>query len=164
MNTPAWSSLNDLPESVRGQMIPLLNRQLADAIDLGLQAKQAHWNVKGPQFVALHALFDEAAHTFDELADELAERAVELGGVADGTLQAVTAASHIPGYDRTLLAGADHLEAVGAGVVVFTRSTRTAIDAASAVGDAATADLFTEVCRIADRLLWKLSAHSAAQT
>ena len=78
MNTPTWSSPIDLPDSVRLNMIPLLNQHLADAIDLGLQAKQAHWNVKGPQFVSLHGLFDEVAEILEELTDELAERVVEL--------------------------------------------------------------------------------------
>ena len=82
MNTPTWSSPIDLPDSVRLNMIPLLNQHLADAIDLGLQAKQAHWNVKGPQFVSLHGLFDEVAEILEELTDELAERVVELGGIA----------------------------------------------------------------------------------
>lgn len=163
MTSLAWPSPNDLPEAVRLQMIPLLNRQLADVIDLGLQAKQAHWNVKGAQFAALHALFDEAAGIVDELADEIAERAVELGGIADGTLQAVSLASRLPAYGRTLLSGDDHLRTLGAALVDFTRSSREAIDAAAAAGDATTADVFTEVSRAADKLLWKFAAHSESR-
>lgn len=163
MKPTRWNSPHDLPEAVRLKIIPLLNQQLADAIDLALQAKQAHWNVKGPQFVSLHALFDDAAGTLGDLVDELAERAVELGGVADGTLQAVAGATRLPPYDRTLLAGTDHLRAFGAATAEFARTGRAAIDAAAALGDATTADLFTEVSRSADKLLWQLSAHHAAQ-
>lgn len=161
MNSTFWPSRNDLPDTVRLQLVPLLNRQLADAIDLGLQAKQAHWNVKGPQFVSLHALFDEIAEILEELTDELAERAVELGGIADGTLQAVAVASRLAPYNRTALAGADHLRALGAALENFARSNRLAIDVAAAAGDATTADLFTEVARATDKLLWKVSAHVA---
>jgi starvation-inducible DNA-binding protein len=161
---PAWESGHTLPTEVKQRMIPLLNQQLADAIDLGLQAKQAHWNVKGPQFVSLHALFDEAAELLGELADELAERAVALGGIADGTLQAVAARTRLAAYDRNMLAGTDHLQAFGAALAHFARSNRAAIESAAAAGDAATADLFTEASRAADKLLWKVSAHTSAAT
>ncbi len=164
MSPSIWPSQSDLPEALRLQLIPLLNQQLADAIDLTLQAKQAHWNVKGPQFVSLHAIFDEVAGTLAESSDELAERTVELGGLADGTSQTVAATSRLPGYGGGLLAGADHVRALGSALAHFARSTRAAIDAAAAAGDATTADVFTEVSRGADKLLWKLAAHQAATT
>ena len=164
MKATTWNSPIDLSETIRLQIVPLLNRQLADAIDLTLQAKQAHWNVKGPQFVSLHALFDEAAETLGELADELAERTVELGGVADGTLQTVSEATRLPAYDRELLAGTDHLRVLATAMAAFAQSSRGAIDEAAALGDASTADLFTSVSRAADKLLWKLSAHAASHT
>jgi starvation-inducible DNA-binding protein len=81
MKTPAWNSSNDQPKSARIALAALLNQQLADALDLGLQAKQAHWNVKGPAFIALHELFDAVAAKISEFTDELAERTVALGGI-----------------------------------------------------------------------------------
>jgi starvation-inducible DNA-binding protein len=77
-------TLNDLSGPTRAQMIDLLNQNLADILDLGMQAKYAHWNVKGPSFIALHELYDT-------IAEELAERAVKLGGTAQGLLQGVAA-------------------------------------------------------------------------
>ncbi|HEX2101265.1 MAG TPA: DNA starvation/stationary phase protection protein Dps [Candidatus Synoicihabitans sp.] len=160
------STVTSRPESdlspAKGHVIALLNQQLADAIDLSLQAKQAHWNVKGANFVSLHTLFDEIAQTLTELIDELAERAVELGGIAEGTLPAVLAASRLPVYDRELLAGAAHVSALRAAMTHFAQSTRAAIDTAAASGDATTADVFTEVSRAVDKLLWKLTAHGVA--
>ena len=85
----------DLPRKTREKVIGLLNANLADAIDLQLQAKQAHWNVKGPQFIALHELFDGIASSLDGNIDEMAERATALGGVAEGTLQVVAARSRL---------------------------------------------------------------------
>ena len=78
---------NDLPAQTRTSMIPILNARLADTIDLLHQAKQAHWNVKGRNFIALHKLFDEIAEAADEHMDLIAERAVQLGGTAQGTIQ-----------------------------------------------------------------------------
>lgn len=78
-------------------MILLLTQQLADALDLGLQAKQAHWNVKGPNFIGLHTLFDQVAEQLEEFTDEMAERAVELGGTALGTVQVIVGTSRLPG-------------------------------------------------------------------
>jgi len=158
---PSWDSGHTLSATVRAQMIPVLNQLLADAIDLGLQARQAHWNVKGPLFVPLHALFDEVGNVLDELADEIAERAVALGGVAAGTLHTVAAATRLPAWDPGLLAGMEHLRALGASLADFTRSSREAIDLAATAGDATTADLFTEVSRATDKLLWKISAHAS---
>src|SRR5437660_6555618 len=97
--------LNDLPESTRGQVIDLLNQRLADAIDLELQAKQAHWNVKGPQFIALHKLFDEIHAAADEYVDLLAERIVQLGGVAEGVTAIVGERPELPEYPTDIASG-----------------------------------------------------------
>lgn len=159
MTPTTWPTKLDLPDAVRAPMIALLNRQLADAINLTLQAKQAHWNVKGPQFASLHACFDRIAGELSELADELAERAVALGGIADGTLHGVAAETRLDAYPANLLSGAGHLQALAFAHAHFARTTRAAIDTAAAAGDATTADVFTEVSRGVDKLLWTLAAH-----
>lgn len=97
METKLHIVRNDLSAQIRGAMILLLNQQLADALDLGLQAKQAHWNVKGPNFIGLHTLFDQVAEQLEEFTDEMAERAVELGGTALGTVQVIVGTSRLPG-------------------------------------------------------------------
>lgn len=150
---------NDLPEYLREKMIKLLNQRLADAIDLYTQAKQAHWNVKGPQFIALHELFDQVATSVQTGVDDIAERAVALGGTADGTLQSVTKHSSLKPYPVEATAGTDHLEQLSAAVAVYGRNLRAAIEHADAAGDADTADLFTGLSRDADKQLWFLEAH-----
>ena len=102
----------DLPAETRSRLIPLLNRRLADAIDLSLQAKQAHWNVKGPGFIALHELFDRIAGEIDDHVDELAERITALGGTAEGTVQAVAGRTRLAAYPLTIADGRAHLEAL----------------------------------------------------
>src|SRR5215470_2789034 len=97
-------------------MIDLLNQQLADVLDLGLQAKQAHWNVKGPHFIGLHELFDKAYEQVGDFTDDLAERAVELGGVALGTVQVVSRATRVAAYPLDLAAGSDHVAALSTAV------------------------------------------------
>lgn len=154
-----WSTQHDLPEAIRVASLGLLQAQLADAIELTLQAKQAHWNVKGPHFAALHALFDEVAEQLQEEADDIAERAVQLGGIALGTAGIVSATNRLPAYPADILAGADHVRSLGAALRVFARSTRAAIDAAAAAGDADTADVFTQVSRAVDKLAWQVEAH-----
>src|SRR5262245_31259692 len=100
---------NSLREPVRRAMIDLLNQQLADALDLGLQTKQAHWNVKGPHFIGLHQLFDKVAEELEEFTDDIAERAVELGGLASGTIQALSMNSRLPAYPLDLTDGLGHV-------------------------------------------------------
>ena len=153
---------NDLPPAMRAGAAALLNQRLADTLDLQLQAKQAHWNVKGPQFIALHELFDKVADAAAEAADLLAERAVALGARAEGTLQAVVARTTLRSYNLTLAGGADHVRALAAAVAATGRGARAAIDAADRLGDKGTADLFTEISRDLDKLLWLLEAHQQA--
>jgi starvation-inducible DNA-binding protein len=154
---------NDLKEEIRQAMIELLNQQLADLLDLDLQAKQAHWNVKGPHFIGLHELFDKVAEELEEFTDEIAERAVELGGIARGTVQVIAKGSRLPAYPLDLASGQGHVAALSGALAKFGASTRTAIDTAGRAGDADTADLFTEVSRGVDKLLWMVEAHAQAK-
>jgi starvation-inducible DNA-binding protein len=151
---------NNLREQIRRKAIDLLNQQLADVLDLGLQAKQAHWNVKGPHFIGLHELFDKVAEELEEFTDGIAERAVELGGVALGTVQVIAKESSLGAYPLTISSGREHVAALSAALAKFGASTRTAIDTAGKAGDADTADLFTEVSRGVDKLLWMVEAHA----
>src|SRR5918999_27422 len=159
--THLWNTKNDLPEHVRVETITLLNQQLADALDLHLQAKQAHWNVKGPSFIALHELFDEVEEALEEHADDIAERAVALGGTAFGTVRTAATRSRLPEYPLHIHSGAEHVAALSTALATFAKSTRAAIDAAATLGDADTADLFTGVSRSVDKLLWKVEAHNS---
>jgi len=149
----------DLPKAARRKVIDLLNQNLADVLDLGLQAKQAHWNVKGPQFIALHELFDKLAEELEEFSDDIAERAVALGGVALGTSQVIAKQSRLNAYPTSLAAGHAHIEAMANALAQFGKSIRAAIDGATSLGDADTADLFTGVSRGTDKLLWLVEAH-----
>ena len=159
MNAKLWKTRNDLSEEVRSEMISMLNQQLADAIDLAYQAKQAHWNVKGPSFIALHELFDEVVEEIEEHVDDLAERTVQLGGTADGTVRVVASTSRIGEYPLQISSGEEHVAALSSALAGFGKSNRAAIDAAAGRGDADTADLFTEISRGVDKLLWKVEAH-----
>ncbi len=148
-----------IPENKRLEVIDLLNARLADAVDLKTQAKQAHWNVKGPQFQQLHELFDEVAAHADEASDLLAERVTALGGIALGTVRIVAATSSLKEYDLNATKGEAHVRALAAQVAAVGNASRKAIDQSDALGEKATADLFTEIVRQADKDLWFLEAH-----
>ena len=154
---------NNLPEKTRRKMIDLLNQHLADALDLHLQGKQAHWNVKGPSFIALHELFDKVEEQAEEFADEIAERAVALGGVALGTARIAAKHSRLREYPHNISTGREHVEALSGALAAFGESIRDAIHTAAKAGDADTADLFTEVSRGIDKLLWFVEAHAQAK-
>ena len=99
---------NTLSENIRTQSVAALNKHLAAAIDLHGQIKQAHWNVRGPNFIAIHKLFDEVADTALEASDLLAERAAGLGGTAEGTVQVATAKSFLVPYEIGVVDAAKH--------------------------------------------------------
>src|SRR5262245_44162860 len=138
---------NDLPEVARTKVVELLNARLADAIDLQTQTKQAHWNGKGPNFIALHELFDKINEGVEEYVDELAERAVQLGGVAEGTARMAAKRSSLAEYPANAVDGRSHVEALSSALAAFGKAARQAINTANELGDLDTADLFTEVSR-----------------
>ncbi len=150
---------NDLPDNTRKAAIALLNARLADAIDLRLAIKQAHWNVKGANFIALHELFDQIQGRVDTFVDDIAERAVTLAGIAEGTAQAAVKGSNLPAYPLNLTEEKAVLQAVADRLAAFGKLARAAIDAADEAGDKDTADLFTGVSRQIDKDLRFVEAH-----
>ncbi len=157
-----FQTKNDLSEGVRIKVIQLLNERLADCIDLQTQTKQAHWNVKGPNFIALHELFDKVNAAVEDYVDEIAERAVQLGGVAEGTARMVSRRSSLAEYPAAV-DGRSHVEALSSALAAFGKSARKAIDDANELGDLDTADIFTEVSRGIDKWLWFVEAHLQAE-
>ncbi len=149
----------DIPAEIREKSVAILNGRLADAIDLKLQAKQAHWNVKGPSFIALHELFDQIAGRMDGHVDEIAERVTSLGGIAEGTLQAVTKATELAAYPLSITSGREHVGKLADALAIFGEAVRAASDDADELGDADTADIFTGVSKAIDKDLWFLEAH-----
>jgi starvation-inducible DNA-binding protein len=157
-----YPTKNDLPESARNKLIELGNARLADAIDLQTQCKQAHWNVKGPDFIALHKLFDEVTEDVEEYVDIIAERVVQLGGTADGTARSIAKRSSLPEYAAKGANGRDHVEALSTALAAFGKGARRAIEQSNELGDADTADAFTEISRGTDKWLWMVEAHLQA--
>lgn len=155
---PRFKTHIDLSADVREQMIGLLNQHLANTFDLYSQTKQAHWNVKGAQFIALHELFDKLAAELLAYVDMIAERGVALGGTALGTARMAAEASQVDEYPL-VTDGAAHVEALVARYARAGAGIRAAIAAAEDAADVSTADLFTEVSRGIDKALWFLEAH-----
>ncbi len=153
------STRNDLPDNTRKAMIALLNARLVDTIDLRLAVKQAHWNVKGPNFIALHELFDQIQARVDTFADDIAERSVALAGVVAGTSQAVANGTQLEAYPTNTIDEKAHLQALADRLATYGKLAREAINAADEAGDKNTADLFTGVSRQIDKDLWFIEAH-----
>jgi starvation-inducible DNA-binding protein len=154
---------NTLPEDIRAQSIELLNKHLAASIDLQAQVKQAHWNVRGPSFIAVHELFDKVAEKVESFSDMIAERTGGLGGTAHGTIQVAVERSFLIPYTHGIADTEQHLFAVAGSLAAFGQSAREAIGSATAFGDVDTADLFTEVSRGIDQHLWFIEAHTTVK-
>jgi len=149
----------DIPAETRTKVNGILNQHLAVSFDLMSQVKQAHWNVKGSDFWQLHKLFDEVAARAAEWVDEFAERVTALGGYATGTVRMAATASTLPEFPTDITESMDYVRAVAERLAAFTNSARKAIDQTDKLGDADTADLFTEISRCADKYLYFLEAH-----
>ena len=157
--TRTYKTTVDLDVAVRGEMVGLLNQQLADSFDLYSQSKQAHWNVKGMNFIALHKLFDDVADTVEGMIDMIAERVTALGADAQGTARMAAANSSLPEFPADLDSGEAFVHALVERVGAFANSSRRAATTAMDAGDEATGDLFIEVTREMDKLLYFLEAH-----
>jgi starvation-inducible DNA-binding protein len=157
-----YETENDISKENRMELNALMNQRLASAVDLQLQMKQAHWNVKGPSFIGLHELFDKVAGAVEGHVDQIAERIVQLGGVAEGTVRTAAARTRLTEYSPEISEGMAHVEAVARALSTFGQEVRNTIDDAAELDDAGTADLFTEISRSIDKWLWFVEAHSQA--
>jgi starvation-inducible DNA-binding protein len=151
---------NDLSEDVREKVIGLLQGSLADSADLQMQTKTAHWNVKGPSFIALHELFDQVYAAAVAWTDDIAERLVQLGGIAEGTSQKVAEKTKLPKYPLDIKDGLDHVSALSTALAAYGKTIRANIDKADEAGDRDTADLFTSISRGVDKMLWFVESHN----
>jgi len=157
-----FSTRVDIADSSRDELVEVLNARLADTFDLYSQLKQAHWNVKGSDFIQLHELYDTIAESVLEYVDTIAERATALGGLALGTARMAAAASTLDEYPADAVAGMDTVAAIADRLGVYGASARAAIEAALELDDQDTADLFIEVSRATDKHLWFVEAHQQA--
>jgi starvation-inducible DNA-binding protein len=149
----------DVPATTRVAMGLILNERLADYLDLERQAKQAHWNVRGVHFQQFHALFDATAALAVTWADMIAERAVQLGCPAEGTLGVIAARSQLPEAPLTVERSAEWISVVAEALAFCANATRADIEAASTAGDAITADLLTRITGATDQQLWFVESH-----
>ncbi|HZL42835.1 MAG TPA: DNA starvation/stationary phase protection protein Dps [Verrucomicrobiae bacterium] len=157
-----YETENDISPERRSELNILMNQRLASAVDLQMQMKQAHWNVKGPNFIGLHELFDKVDEAVESYVDMIAERIVQLGGIAEGTVRISAARSRLAEYPLQIADGMAHVEAVARALSTFGEEARTTINEADELDDAGTADLFTEISRGMDKWLWFVEAHSQA--
>jgi starvation-inducible DNA-binding protein len=155
---------NDLPEAIRRKMIELCNARLAEAIDLQTQTKQAHWNVRGANFIALHKLFDEVNSDVEDYVDLIAERAVQLGGSVEGTARSVAKRSTLTEYPLKSGTGRQHVDALSSALAAFGKLIRSAIEESDDADDKDTNDIFIEISRGVDKWLWMVEAHLQPET
>jgi starvation-inducible DNA-binding protein len=158
-----YRTANDLPDEARAHVATLLNECLADAVDLNASAKQAHWNVKGPHFIALHHLFDDIHTAVEGYVDLLAERVVQLGGIAAGTVAVASARTTLTQYPLDIVAGAEHADAMARVLAEFGSHMRRGIDIAADTGDQVSSDICTEIARGVDKWLWFVEAHGQSR-
>lgn len=149
----------DLDAKTRRTMASLINQQLADTFDLFSQTKQAHWNVKGPDFFQLHKLFDELAGGLEDHIDTIAERCTALGGVASGTVRMAASASRLPEFALGAAGGEACVRTLVQHYAALAKSTRAAIKTSDDANDLSTSDMFIDVSRDLDKWLWFLEAH-----
>ena len=157
--TLLYETKNPLPAETRADAVRLLNHRLADCIDLQSQCKQAHWNVKGPQFIGLHKLFDEIYEATEEYIDLIAERVVQLGGIAEGTVRVAGQRSTLTEYPLVISSGEEHVAALSDVLAQFSGKAREAIDELEEMEDPDSMDILTEVSRGVDKWLWFVEAH-----
>lgn len=154
-----FSNHVSLPEDVKVALVETLNTALATTNDLHSQVKQAHWNIKGPQFFARHELFDAMAGRLRGFADVIAERATTMGGYASGTTRLSAEHSKLPEYELRAVDGKQHIKALVDRFSDYAAFVREALREAAEKGDPATEDVYTEILRGAELDMWFLESH-----
>jgi starvation-inducible DNA-binding protein len=149
----------DLKPKTREAIIRILTANLATAIDLGLQAKMAHWNVRGPHFIGLHELFDKVADMAGEHADLIAERIGQLGGAVKANLASIARETELTAMSNTISKEKDVTKALVKALAAFAKTARQAIDDTDDADDEVSSDLMTQVTRETDKMLWFVEAH-----
>ncbi|MEO0966149.1 MAG: DNA starvation/stationary phase protection protein Dps [Planctomycetota bacterium] len=148
-----------LDAAIREKSVDQLQAVLYDILDATAFVKQAHWNVKGSNFIAFHQLLDQVYTMLADHSDTVAEQIVILGGQAIGTTRAVAAASRLDAYPTDVTDLDKHVDLLADRLARFGGSLRDAIEATANAGDADTADLFTQVSRDVDKHVWFIEAH-----
>ena len=151
-------SPSHLPEDARAKIAETLNARLADGLDLHSQIKVAHWNIKGPQFAALHPLFETFAVGLALHNDTLAERAVTLGAKAYGTARHVAKTSNIPEYPQETTRDLDHVKLLAERIEAYLVGARESRVIAEKLGDTDTVDVLTQVVTEFEKHAWFLRA------
>ena len=153
-----YKSPSHLSEPAREILINVLNARLADGLDLHSQIKVAHWNIKGPQFAALHPLFETFAISLGNFNDSIAERAVTLGGKAFGTVRHVAKTSRITEYPQDTTRDLDHVKLLAERFESYLVELRDSRSAAESQADTDTVDLLTTVITEFEKNAWFLRA------
>ena len=152
-------TLNSLEIQYRRQLANIFNFLLAQCLDLQLQAKQAHWNVKGPNFIAVHEFFDNVPQDVEDTVDLIAERVAQLGGTAMGTIQDVCKTSELPAYPTNITSSKDHLSHLSKAMAQVGKKLKEAIPQVTKLGDDAGVDILIQSCRAFDKSLWFVESH-----
>jgi starvation-inducible DNA-binding protein len=156
--TKSYASPSRLPEKSRAKIAAALDAILADGLDLHGQIKTAHWNVKGPHFAALHPLFETFAVSLAGFDDEIAERAVTLGGLVHGTAKHVAASSRITPYPEESTRDLELVGVLAERFEGYVEHVKAARDVAEAEGDVDTVDLLTTAITAFEKHAWFLRA------
>ena len=156
MTTPSIALAGD---NAKSAVIDILNARLADAIDLSLIIKQAHWNLKGLQFIGVHEMLDLFRTAVDQHVDTIAERVAQLDGIALGTSQVVAKSSKLDPYPTEIRKVTDHLKALADRYATIANQVREDIDATEEAGDADASDILTAFSRELDKELWFIKSH-----
>ena len=160
--TKMHKTMNPISENIRGSMIELLQTHLATAVDITYQTKQAHWNVKGMNFIAVHELFDDLHEETEEYVDTIAERLTAIGGQAHGTVQAASENSLLDPYPLDLVKSEDHLKRLTESYAKWSAAVAEGIEEASEAGDPLTEDLLTAIGRGLDKGIYFMESHFQA--
>jgi starvation-inducible DNA-binding protein len=149
---------NSLSETVRAQIIDLCNARLADAVDLQLQCKYAQWNVKGPDFVALHGFFNQVHEDIGNYADRIAARTVQLGGMANFTEHVVPTWAHLAEFNAENAGERAFVQTLASALASFGKITDQTRDRCNELDDGVTAEMFTEICCGVEEWLTKIES------
>jgi len=168
--TPAGSELGNYRNERADAWIPLeaekrqainndLQATVVELLELFHDAKQSHWNLRGPLYFPLHENLQEYADTYRMYADLLAERQLQIGLPADGRTETIVQTANLPKFPGGFLSDRQVLEIMTERIYTIAKRVRARIESTSKNGDEVTSNKFQDLSYVLDKQVWQFRVH-----
>ncbi|WP_229374876.1 Dps family protein [Fibrella rubiginis] len=168
--TPSGSQLGNYRNERADAWIPLeqekrqainadLQATVVELLELFHDAKQSHWNLRGPLYLPLHEQLQEYADTYRKYADLLAERQLQIGIPTDGRTSTIVETANLPKFPAGFLSDRQVLDIMTERIFTIAKRVRSRVESTAKNGDEVTSNKFQDLSYELDKQVWQFRVH-----